>query len=76
MKRLVSLFSLLLMAYSLHAQSLVGDSDYASPDDFFKVAYIDVDEWRTEPVRHRYIHGGFRNHETRFSFYFPERRQN
>ncbi|MFI6252172.1 PKD domain-containing protein [Streptomyces sp. NPDC051016] len=33
--------------------------------------YTDIDEWRTEPVPHRYIHGGFDNHATRFSFYFP-----
>jgi hypothetical protein len=34
-------------------------------------AYIDVDEWRDRPVRHRYVHGGFKDTHTRFSFYFP-----
>jgi hypothetical protein len=33
--------------------------------------YIDVDEWREQPRRHRYVHGGFENSDTRFSFYFP-----
>jgi hypothetical protein len=33
--------------------------------------YIDVDEWRESPRRHRYVHGGFENTHTRFSFYFP-----
>ena len=33
--------------------------------------YIDVDEWRDEPTRHRFVHGGFENDETRFSIYFP-----
>lgn len=74
MKRLTSFIILLLTTCCLHAQGLVGDSDYTSADEFFKGAYIDIDEWRTEPVRHRYIHGGFRNHETRFSFYFPEQK--
>jgi hypothetical protein len=33
--------------------------------------YIDIDEWRDVPVRHRYVHGGFHGGQTRFSFYFP-----
>jgi hypothetical protein len=37
----------------------------------FDAPYVDVDEWRNEPVRHRYVHGGFEGTETRFSFYFP-----
>lgn len=42
-----------------------------SRDPMFDVPYIDVDEWRDEPVRHRYVHGGFEGTETRFSMYFP-----
>ncbi|MFD3003665.1 PKD domain-containing protein [Pontibacter toksunensis] len=42
-----------------------------SSDSLFTQPYIDVDEWRNEPVRHRYVHGGFKGTETRFSFYFP-----
>lgn len=41
------------------------------PDPLFVDPYTDVDEWRSEPVRHRYVHGGFRNTDLRFSMYFP-----
>ncbi len=44
-------------------------------DSFFGPAYIDVDEWRDEPLRHRYVHGGFESTDTRFSFYFPPAEQ-
>jgi hypothetical protein len=40
------------------------DPDYTSP-------FVDVDEWRDEPVRHRYVHGGFEGTDLRFSCYFP-----
>lgn len=43
----------------------------ALADAMFSEPYIDVDEWRDAPVRHRYVHGGFKGTETRFSFYFP-----
>jgi hypothetical protein len=33
--------------------------------------YIDIDEWRDAPVRHRYVHGGFKDTDCRFSMYFP-----
>ncbi|HEY1926421.1 MAG TPA: hypothetical protein VGG92_03065 [Caulobacteraceae bacterium] len=33
--------------------------------------FIDVDEWRDAPVRHRYVHGGFKDSELLFSLYFP-----
>ena len=42
-------------------------------DPKFCDPYVDVDEWRDEPVRHRYVHGGFEGTECRFSLYFPER---
>jgi hypothetical protein len=41
-------------------------------DDFFGEPFIDADEWREAPVRHRYIHGGFRGTDALFSYYFPE----
>ena len=44
-------------------------------DALFGQPYIDVDEWRDAPVRHRYVHGGFKGTETRFSFYFPPKEQ-
>lgn len=40
-------------------------------DAMFSQPYIDIDEWRDAPVRHRYVHGGFKGTETRFSFYLP-----
>lgn len=40
-------------------------------DPMFAKPYIDQDEWREKPARHRYIHGGFRNTDTRFSLYLP-----
>ena len=42
-----------------------------STDTGFDNPYIDVDEWRDEPLRHRYVHGGFEGTDTRFSMYFP-----
>ncbi|MEO6733356.1 MAG: hypothetical protein ABIN01_19190, partial [Ferruginibacter sp.] len=44
---------------------------FATKDTLFKEPFVDVDEWRDKPVRHRYIHGGFKGNDTRFSFYFP-----
>jgi hypothetical protein len=43
----------------------------AAVDPMFSQPYIDKDEWRDAPVRHRYVHGGFKGTDTRFSFYFP-----
>lgn len=47
----------------------------AAQDTLFKYPYVDVDEWRDAPVRHRYVHGGFKGTTTRFSVYFPPREQ-
>ncbi len=42
------------------------------PDDGeFVSPFVDLDEWRDTPVRHRYVHGGFENTDLRFSLYFP-----
>lgn len=40
-------------------------------DAMFKQPYVDIDEWRDTPVRHRYVHGGFKGTDMRFSFYMP-----
>jgi hypothetical protein len=40
-------------------------------DPYFGAPFIDMDEWRDRPRRHRYIHGGFEGTETLFAFYFP-----
>lgn len=47
----------------------------AAKDPLFAEPYIDIDEWRDGPVRHRYVHGGFKGTDTRFSFYFPPKEQ-
>jgi hypothetical protein len=44
------------------------DPQYTQP-------YIDIDEWRDTPVRHRYVHGGFKGAELLFSMYFPPKDQ-
>jgi hypothetical protein len=44
-------------------------------DPPFARPYVDVDEWRDAPVRHRYLHGGFEGTDTRFSVYLPPREQ-
>ena len=44
-------------------------------DAMFSQPYTDVDELRDKPVRHHYVHGGFKGTDTRFSFYFPEKSQ-
>lgn len=48
----------------------------AKPSDvIFKDPVIEMNELRTEPVPHRYVHGGFRGQHARFSFYFPRAEQ-
>jgi hypothetical protein len=42
-----------------------------STDPLYVTPFVDVDEWRDEPVRHRYVHGGFEGTDLRFSYYFP-----
>jgi hypothetical protein len=42
-----------------------------SRDPLYDQPYVDIDEWRDAPARHRYVHGGFKGTECRFSFYFP-----
>jgi hypothetical protein len=46
-------------------------STASAEDPLFSEPYIDIDEWRTDPVRHRYVHGGFKGTDMRFSFYLP-----
>jgi hypothetical protein len=40
------------------------DPDFAEP-------FVEIDEERSEPLPHRYVHGGFTGTNARFSFYFP-----
>lgn len=49
-----------------------GSGDTAGNDDpLYQQPFIDIDEMRPSPVPHRYIHGGFRGTEARFSLYLP-----
>lgn len=41
----------------------------------FDKPFVDVDEWRDTPVRHRYVHGGFTGTDLLFSCYFPPKEQ-
>jgi hypothetical protein len=50
-------------------------SNQLYPDPLFVEPYVDIDEWRTKPVRHRYVHGGFAKTDLRFSMYFPPAEQ-
>ncbi len=49
----------------------LGLDSYVVTDSFFGVPYIDEDEQRSEPVEHRYIHGGFEGTSTRFALCYP-----
>ena len=40
-------------------------------DPLYTKPYIDVDAWRDQPERHRYVHGGFTDTPLKFSMYFP-----
>lgn len=42
-----------------------------STDPLFREPYIDVNEPRSDPAPHRYVHGGFKGTNARFSYYFP-----
>ena len=44
---------------------------YGSTDPLYDKPFVDLDEWRDQPVRHRYVHGGFQDTDLRFSIYFP-----
>ena len=76
---LVFAFLLLAACKICNAQEkvLLGKDDSLVPvkDSLFNEPYIDVDEWRNEPVKHRYVHGGFKGRDTRFSFYFPPKKK-
>ncbi|KJS06897.1 MAG: hypothetical protein VR73_09615 [Gammaproteobacteria bacterium BRH_c0] len=47
------------------------DVNYTPVDTAFGKPFIDVDEMRQQPRPHRYVHGGFEDTKTKFSFYFP-----
>ncbi|MFH8249022.1 PKD domain-containing protein [Microbacterium sp. B2969] len=51
--------------------ALASATAFATDDDLYAQPYIDIDEERNGPRRHRYIHGGFAGTANRFSFYLP-----
>lgn len=83
MKNHFNLFVAVLICLSIEAnaqgnlqnQSPELANAFSTKDTIFKSPYIDIDEWREKPVKHRYIHGGFKGTETRFSLYFPPKEQ-
>lgn len=78
MKKTFLLLNLFLISSSiLQAQNNLPQlsnelaKSFVITDTVFKEPFVDVDEWRDKPVRHRYVHGGFKGTGARFSFYFP-----
>jgi len=49
--------------------------DAESVDPQFSQPYVELSEWREHPVPHRYVRGGFKGTDARFSFYFPPKDQ-
>jgi len=70
---------LLILTIGIHAGAAASEGQKVpsaqSTDPKFQEPYIDVDEWRDKPVRHRYVHGGFKGTTARFAFYFPPKEQ-
>ncbi len=82
LRRTAALLGLGLLSLPLATQTTAqsgpaAHADAANPaaDPMFNEPYIDIDEWRTTPVRHRYVHGGFRGTDLRFSYYLPPQEQ-
>ena len=66
-----TLFTPVVLAKNLKGAKL----DFVYADTIFKNPFIDVDKTIKFPVLCRYIHGGF-DDGTRFSFYFPLKKEN
>src|SRR5688572_26346115 len=75
-RRFLSIAAIVLAVSGWVYASAQGEgTPYTDTDLLFAQPYVDVDEWRDTPVRHRYVHGGFKGTETRFSLYFPPKEQ-
>jgi len=61
--------SLAVPSVVLAAEPTAAEAPAADP--MFTQPYVDIDEWRDKPVRHRYVHGGFKGTDARFSLYLP-----
>ncbi len=80
MQYVLALIVMLSLGSVSAASSDAGDKELtmttpSAEDPLFAKPYTDIDEWRDTPVRHRYVHGGFEDTDTRFSYYFPEKEQ-
>jgi hypothetical protein len=68
-----------MLATSVGGRAHAADPPRPQPaqwkDPLFTQPYIDTDEWHDKPVRHRYVHGGFKGTDTLFSIYFPPKEQ-
>ncbi len=65
----------LIVSLASHAADEPAAPSAPAADALFAKPYVDKDEWRDAPVRHRYVHGGFKDTDTRFSFYLPPKEQ-
>ncbi len=71
---LLSAFFVLIGQLSMAQDDLTKENwELVTTDSIFSKPYVDIEEWRDEPIRHRYVHGGFEGNDTKFSFYFPEK---
>lgn len=69
--RTLFIWVFILLCGSIHAKNLRGQKfAFVCEDTQFKNPFVDVDKVITQPVKCRYVHGGF-DDGTRFSFYFP-----
>lgn len=66
----ISFFAIWAISFAQTDMTTV-EWEFDTTDSLFAKPFVDVDEWRDEHVRHRYVHGGFDGTETRFLFYFP-----
>ena len=67
------------LALSTASRARADDVPHPMPADWgdpmFAEPFVDIDEWRDTPVRHRYVHGGFKGTDALFSMYFPPKEQ-
>lgn len=63
------------MSPALHDPNVELTVTSDSVDAIYNKPYIVTNEQRTDPVAHRYVHGGFEGTDARFSFYFPPEQQ-
>jgi hypothetical protein len=73
--RIALLFGASLSYDSLFAAETVTPARTPISEALYSQPFLDIDEWRDTPVRHRYVHGGFKGTDLLFSYYFPPKEQ-